>query len=179
VDGDGLEPGSHPRRGRRSPDVRHRPTDPDGRIHRVERPGLGGIAEFQGTSTQGSFFPPWTPGETRIISGQEASNQTFGYNAEIEYPSLAPPAVISPATSQPTPVATSVASAPARCVVPKVIGKKLKAARKSIQESGCNVGLVTKKHGVKAATGKVVRQSPNGGRVVAAHTAVNLKLGSH
>jgi PASTA domain len=141
-------------------------------------PALGGIAVFQGTSTQGSFSPPLAPGETRIISGQEASSQTFGYNAEIENPSLAPPAVIPPATSQPTPVATSVTSAPARCVVPKVIGKKLKAARKSIQKSGCSVGLVTKKHGVKAATGKVVRQSPNGSRIVAAHTAVNLKLGS-
>jgi PASTA domain len=114
-------------------------------------------------------------GQTRIIGGREAVGVTLGYNAEIEYRSLVPP-VVPPATvqtPQPLPVATP---GPPNCVVLKVLGKKLKAARKSIQRSGCSVGLVTKKHGAKAASAKIVRQSPNVGRVLAPHTAINLKL---
>jgi beta-lactam-binding protein with PASTA domain len=62
-------------------------------------------------------------------------------------------------------------------VVPKLNGKKLKAAKKLVRAADCKVGLVATKKGVKSATGKVVRQSPNAGRVIPPHSAVSLKLG--
>jgi hypothetical protein len=60
------------------------------------------------------------------------------------------------------------------CVVPKLTGKKLKAARKALARAQCKLGKVTGKRG-KAA--RVVKQSPKAGAVRAAGAAVNVKLG--
>jgi hypothetical protein len=56
-------------------------------------------------------------------------------------------------------------------------GKKLKAAKKKIKAADCRVGLVSKKNGVKVATGKVVKQSPKPGKVLPAKTGVSVRLG--
>jgi hypothetical protein len=69
---------------------------------------------------------------------------------------------------------------PQRCVVPNVVGKKLKAAKRQIRAAGCEVGKVT---GPKARKGKrrgplVVKHSnPPAGRTVGLGTKVHLKLG--
>jgi hypothetical protein len=84
-------------------------------------------------------------------------------------PAIAPPA--------PAPIVIPAPVVEAHCVVPKLQGKKLKAAKKKIRAADCKVGLVSKKEGVKATTGKVVKQSPKPGKVLPAKTGVSVKLG--
>ncbi|HEY6550042.1 MAG TPA: PASTA domain-containing protein [Solirubrobacterales bacterium] len=66
------------------------------------------------------------------------------------------------------------------CVVPKLAGKKLKAAKREIKAAGCKVGKVTKP---KARKGKkrgplVVKSSkPSAGTILNVGSEVNLKLG--
>jgi hypothetical protein len=68
-------------------------------------------------------------------------------------------------------------AAPSKCKVPKLKGRKLKAAKKAIRRAGCKVGRVAKADGVTAATGKVKTQRPRAGRPVAKGTKVAVKLG--
>jgi beta-lactam-binding protein with PASTA domain len=51
----------------------------------------------------------------------------------------------------------------AACTVPKLTGKKLKAAKKGLTRADCKLGKVTKKKGATAKGGKVVKQSPKAG----------------
>jgi hypothetical protein len=87
------------------------------------------------------------------IAGTASSTQQFTYTAPTPTPSAA------------------------HCVVPKLKGKKLKLAKEKIRFAGCGVGLVSKKRGVNAKTGKVIRQVPKAGKVSAAGTKVSVKLG--
>ncbi len=68
------------------------------------------------------------------------------------------------------------ASAPT-CTVPKLSHRKLRAAKKGIRGADCKLGKVRKKKGVTAKSGRVVKQSPKPGSVVAVGTKVTLKLG--
>ncbi len=89
-------------------------------------------------------------------AGTATSSQLFTYQA----PAPPPAAVV------------------ANCVVPNLIGKHLKAAKKKISAARCKVGKVVKLEGVTAKTGTVVKQSPKPGKVRAVGSKVNLKLGS-
>jgi beta-lactam-binding protein with PASTA domain len=70
-----------------------------------------------------------------------------------------------------------VASAPAPCVVPKLRGKELKAARKRIKAADCKLGKVTRK-GTVGRGAKVVKQTPKAGTVRAAGSKVDVVLGA-
>lgn len=78
------------------------------------------------------------------------------------------------------PISYTHAKPPSQCVVPNVIGKKLKAAKRQIRAAGCEVGRVM---GPKARKGKkrsllVVKHSnPAVGRTVKLGAKVDLKLG--
>jgi len=63
------------------------------------------------------------------------------------------------------------------CHVPKVVGKKLAAAKKAITRAGCKVGKVSKKHSAKSKRGKVLSEKPKAGASVPAGTAVKLAVG--
>lgn len=63
------------------------------------------------------------------------------------------------------------------CTVPNLRGKKLKAAKKKLRKAGCKLGKVTKKKGVTAKTGKVVKQKPKSGKVLAPGSKVKVTLG--
>lgn len=63
------------------------------------------------------------------------------------------------------------------CVVPKLKGKKLKAAKKKLRKAGCKLGKVKRAKGVTVNTGKVVKQSPKAGKQLAPGSKVNVKLG--
>ena len=96
-------------------------------------------------------------------AGTASSAQSFTYSAP------APPArdrVRAPAPP----------TAPTRCVVPKLNGKKLKAARKTIAKADCKLGKVTKK-GTAGKSAKVVKQKPKAGTIRAAGSKVNVVLG--
>jgi hypothetical protein len=63
------------------------------------------------------------------------------------------------------------------CSVPKLKGKKLKAAKSGAAAADCKLGKVKKKKGATARTGKVVGQTPKPGSLVAPGTAVKVTLG--
>jgi len=63
------------------------------------------------------------------------------------------------------------------CVVPKLNGKKLKAAKKKLKKASCKLGKVKRKQGVTSKTGKVVKQNPKPGKQLAPGSKVNVTLG--
>lgn len=66
----------------------------------------------------------------------------------------------------------------ARCKVPKLKGKKLKAAKKAIRRSGCKLGKVKRRASRKVPKGKVTGQRPKANKQVAAGTKVNVVVSS-
>jgi hypothetical protein len=62
------------------------------------------------------------------------------------------------------------------CTVPKLEGKKLKAAKKGAKAADCKLGKVAKKKGATAKTGKVTGQKPKPGTLAAPGTAVEVTL---
>lgn len=63
------------------------------------------------------------------------------------------------------------------CVVPKLKGKKLKAAKKKLRKAGCKLGTVKRHKGVTTKTGRVVKQSPRTGKQLAPGSKVKVTLG--
>jgi IPT/TIG domain/PASTA domain len=94
-------------------------------------------------------------------AGSASSAQPFTYSPPAPPPSTGPP----PAPAQPTPA----------CVVPKLHGKKLKAARKIVAKADCKLGKVTKK-GAAGKRAKVVKQKPKPGAIRAPRSKVNVVL---
>ena len=60
------------------------------------------------------------------------------------------------------------------CLVPKLKGKKLKAARKALTKADCKLGKVK---GHKSKSAKVKKQSAKPGTALPPGTKVNVKLG--
>jgi hypothetical protein len=141
-------------------------------------PEGGAIGLLETPSTEAFFRPGLSPGETREPDEEEIPF-TNGYNADVEFGQTpAPtPVVSAPVVIPPTPAPAAVPIAEAHCVVPKLKGKKLKAAKKMLRAADCKVGLVSKSKGVKATSGKVVKQAPKPGKVLPAKMAVSVKLG--
>jgi uncharacterized delta-60 repeat protein len=65
---------------------------------------------------------------------------------------------------------------PPLCIVPKVKGKTLKAAKRSIKRAHCSVGKVTRAFSAKVKRGRVLSQKPKPGRKLAAGSKVRLTL---
>lgn len=63
------------------------------------------------------------------------------------------------------------------CVVPKLNGKKLKAAKRKLKKASCKLGKVSRHKGVTSKTGKVVKQSPKPGKQLAPGSKVKVTLG--
>ena len=61
-----------------------------------------------------------------------------------------------------------------RCVVPNVVGKTLKAAKRSLKRADCSVGKVSAAASSKVKRGLVVSQKPKRGRHLKAHAKVAL-----
>jgi PASTA domain/Divergent InlB B-repeat domain len=62
-----------------------------------------------------------------------------------------------------------------RCRVPRVVGRRLAAARRLIVRAGCRVGRVRRARSTRAR-GRVVRQSPRAGALVRRGTRVHLTV---
>jgi uncharacterized delta-60 repeat protein len=62
------------------------------------------------------------------------------------------------------------------CIVPKVKGKTLKAAKRAITKSHCLVGKVTRTYSAKVKKSRVISQKPKPGRKLAAGSKVKLTL---
>jgi PASTA domain. len=63
------------------------------------------------------------------------------------------------------------------CLVPRLKGRSLKAAKKRLEEAGCGIGAVRKRQGSTAKNAKVVKQSPRPGVVLAPGATVTVLLG--
>jgi hypothetical protein len=63
------------------------------------------------------------------------------------------------------------------CKVPNLGGKKLKAAKKSLRKANCKLGKVKKLGDATTKTGKVVKQNPKSGKVLAPKAKVSVTLG--
>ena len=102
---------------------------------------------------------------------------------------------VSPPTSGPGMVNVSVTTAagsaasqftytaavsPASCAVPRLKGRKLSAARRTLIKAGCRLGRVKHKKGQRARRGKkarVVGQSAKPGKVLPEGRKINIRLG--
>ncbi len=62
------------------------------------------------------------------------------------------------------------------CVVPKLKGNKLKAAKTRLRNAGCKIGKVKKLAGAKPKTGKVTKQNPKPRKVLIPGSKVNVTL---
>ena len=66
------------------------------------------------------------------------------------------------------------APVPAVCVVPRVVGKTVPAARQAISRAGCRTGTVRRIRSAKVRSGRVIRQAPVAKKRVARGTRVSL-----
>jgi hypothetical protein len=62
------------------------------------------------------------------------------------------------------------------CVVPKVKGKRLRAAKQAIRRAHCSIGKVTKAFSASVKKGRVISQKPKPGKKLAAGSKVKLKV---
>ena len=75
-------------------------------------------------------------------------------------------ASVSPAVSGSAKLTVKAASVPAkpkRCVVPKLAGKTVAAARRALRRAGCTLGKTTKRRSTKVRAGRVVSSNPKRG----------------
>jgi hypothetical protein len=66
---------------------------------------------------------------------------------------------------------------PGGCLVPSLRGRSLKAAKKLLQNAECLIGDVRKLKGARAKSGKIVKQSPKPGALLAPWTTIKVTLG--
>jgi hypothetical protein len=64
------------------------------------------------------------------------------------------------------------------CRVPKLKGKKLKAAKRQLRRARCRVGRVRRKRGANAKVGRVVKQRPGAGKTLPLGAKVSVTLAS-
>jgi hypothetical protein len=86
---------------------------------------------------------------------------------------------VKPATTAPKTTPAAVTPKPtrvARCVVPNLKGRSLKAARKSLARHRCRLGKVTRLGGATPKTGRISRQAKAAGSELAAGTKVRVTL---
>jgi hypothetical protein len=92
-------------------------------------------------------------------------------------PRLQPRSFASIAITTPGGTATSPSAYTATaCLVPKLSGKKLKAAKKALRSAECRIGEVKKLEGATAKTGKVSKQNRKPGTFLPLGAKVNVKL---
>lgn len=103
-----------------------------------------------------------------------------GLSADIEVPDVTPPAPEKEVVTK-MEVVTKTVEVPAKpgpqCKVPKLTGKTLAAAKKSLKAARCKVGFVIRPRGAKGARAKVKRTVPKPGTSLPAGTPVSIKLG--
>jgi hypothetical protein len=106
--------------------------------------------------------------------------QAFTTNPTVTGPAVSPPAASPPppppppTNPPPPPAPKPKPKAPPRCVVPRVTGKTVAAARKAIKARRCRVGSIQSRNSRLAARGRVIAQTPRAGRRVAIGTRVSI-----
>lgn len=119
---------------------------------------------------------------TSAVSFGGIAAQSFTVNNEGQITAVAPatkkPADLS--VSVTTPAGTATSPTPftsTACIVPNLALKKLKAAKRALKKAGCKLGKVKFLGEATAKTGKVVKQKPKTGKILAPGSKVSVKLG--
>ena len=86
-------------------------------------------------------------------------------------------AVKTQAGTTTAPFSYEAQSATPLCRVPKLKGKKLKAAKRRLRGADCKIGKVTRRRSATSRTGRIVRQRPRAGSIRPAGAAVRVRLG--
>lgn len=146
-------------------------------------PVVTGIGTTQGSVAGGT--PVTIAGanfdEVRSVTFAGAPAKSFVVDSEGQITAIAPPS--RTLTSAPIAVTTVAGTATAPqgftylgCTVPKLKGKRLAAAKKRLRGAGCRPGKVKRLAGGSARAGRVVRQKPVAGKVIAPGAKVALAL---
>jgi hypothetical protein len=139
-------------------------------------PPGGNIGQFPGHLLGVGFGPAGLlAGSTLAPEFEGEGTVAIGFNATIAYQPTAVE-VLTKEVVHTVEVPAKAAPAEAHCVVPKLDGLTLKAAKARLRAARCKVGLVSRKSGVKAAKAKVAA-SPKAGTALPVRTAISLKLG--
>jgi hypothetical protein len=119
----------------------------------VESKPLGhGTGEVRGSFTSdravaGSMRFPWNI-SAGPLDGYHCDTGVVTFQARAPMPETAAPAPL-PGSGE--------------CVVPALKGKKLKAAKRAVRSSGCDVGMILHRRSGRIASGRVIGQRPRPG----------------
>jgi IPT/TIG domain/PASTA domain len=142
-------------------------------------PDFGSIAGGTSVTITGSDFN----GASAVKFGSVPATG-FTVDSETQITAVAPPSTKVGAVD--VTVTTLAGTSPAvrddrffyeGCLVPKLRGKKLKAAKKAIWRADCKVGTIKRRKTKVSKVGKVVKQTPKPGKVFRPGAKVNLTVG--
>ena len=159
--------------------------DPAG--HQPGSPDITSLAPTSGSISGGTTVKISGRDFTGVSAVQfgATSASSFTVDSEIQITAVAPPSptpgvvdvrVTTAAGTSPVVAADrfTYTSGASSCVVPKLNGVKLTAARKKLKAAGCTLGKVT---GHKSKSAQVKKQSARPGKVLPAGSKVNVKVG--
>lgn len=148
-------------------------TDSDGTVARYDwNFGDGGTLADGGPTPQHTYAQPGTYTVALTVTDNENCSTERIFTGKATLCNGSSVATISQQ------VTIAAAPAAAQCVVPDVVKKKKKKAKQAIADANCTVGKVKKKHSSKVKKGKVIKQKPPAGTVLAAGSAVKIKVSS-
>jgi hypothetical protein len=145
-------------------------------------PGIAALGVTQGSISGGTSV---------VISGHDFSGasavrfgtvpaSSFRVDSDSQITAVSPPAGAPGAVDvSATTAAGTTTTSPAdqftytACVIPKLKGKKVKAARKKLRAANCRLGKV---RGHKSKTARIRKQSPKPGAVLPPEAKVNVKV---
>jgi hypothetical protein len=139
-------------------------------------PTSGSILGGTSVAITGSNFA-----DVKAVSFGATPAQSFVINSESQITAVAPASTTLADVPLTVTTIAGTATSPSTfayegCVVPKLNGKELKAAKKKLKAADCKIGTVTKKEGATAKTGKVKKQSPKAGKILAPGSKVKVTL---
>jgi plastocyanin len=131
-------------------------------------------------SMNGSFTVG-TPATTTVTTGTTATTGTTGTTATTSTTSTTGATATTGTTGATVTTETTgnpgvTATRPRRCVVPRLVRKKLAAARNLVARAGCRLGRVRRAYSSKIGSGRVLAQRPRAGARVARGTRVHVAV---
>jgi Regulator of chromosome condensation (RCC1) repeat/PASTA domain len=136
--------------------------DPDFGVSAFSSSGLPVSFAASGNCTVGGVTVHLTGAGSCTITASQAGDMTYE------------PAAVSATFAIERAVQATPPPAPARCRVPKVVGKRLVLAKRMIASSHCRTGKVGYVYSPKRKKGIVISQSRRPGRVLPVRSRVNL-----
>jgi hypothetical protein len=139
-------------------------------------PGLGIAAEYLPNLSPEPVLAPSQPGEslTVDVGPQVVILKIVPAEGDSSSPPLPLPPPAQPAATVPAQLDQDTPAAPTPCIVPELRGKRLTAGRVKLKRTACRLGRII---GLRTRSGKVVKQHPPPGRVLAPGSSVRVTLG--